>query len=309
MLVARDILELIGGTPMVRLNRLPGQESAEVVCKLELFNPGGSVKDRIALSMILKAEKEGKLKPGSTILEPTSGNTGIGLAILAAIRGYKLILVMPDTMSAERRNLLNAYGADYILTPGSKGMRGTLEKVEEILEENKDYFVPQQFANPANPEAHRTTTAREIITQTDGMLDAFVAGVGTGGTITGVGEVLKKEIPGVLVVAVEPADSPVISGGEPGPHKIQGIGAGFIPTVLNKKIIDKIITVSTEEAVGTTKRLAAEEGLLVGISGGAAVFAALKVAKELGTGKRVVAILPDTGERYLTTDLFSVQED
>ncbi len=304
MKVVKDVSELIGRTPMVRLNRLADASAAEVLAKLEFYNPGGSVKDRIALSMILAAEREGKLKPGDTIVEPTSGNTGIGLAMLAAARGYRLILVMPDTMSVERRTLLKAYGAEYILTPGAKGMRGALDEAERLIEQNPGYFVPQQFANPANPEIHRQTTAREILEQTDGQLDAFVAGVGTGGTITGVGEILKKENPSVMVVAVEPAASPVLSGGQPGPHKIQGIGAGFIPSILNRGVIDSVITVSNEEAMDAARRMAAEEGLLVGISSGAAVVAALKVAAQLGQGKRVVVIIPDTGERYLTTDLF-----
>lgn len=304
MSIANDVLELIGRTPMLRLNRLPGPESAEVICKMEAFNPGGSVKDRIAMSMLMAAEKEGKIKPGATILEPTSGNTGIGLAMLAAARGYKLLLVMPETMSVERRNLLKAFGADFILTPGAKGMRGTLEKVEELIEEHPEYYVPQQFANPANPEVHRQTTALEIMEQTGGRLDAFVAGVGTGGTITGVGEVLKKELPAVKIIAVEPSASPVLSGGQPGPHKIQGIGAGFIPSVLNRSIIDSVITVTNEHAMETARRMAAEEGILCGISSGAAVHAALSVAARLGSGKRVVVIVPDTGERYLTTELF-----
>lgn len=307
MKIASDVGVLIGQTPMLRLNRLVGVGMAEVAVKLESFNPAGSVKDRIAFSMILAAEKEGKLKPGDTILEPTSGNTGIGLAMLSAARGYRLILVMPETMSLERRNLLKAYGAEYILTPGTKGMSGTLEATENILKEHPEYFVPQQFANPANPEIHRQTTAKEILEQTGGELDAFVAGVGTGGTITGVGEVLKKIRPDMLVVAVEPAASPVLSGGQPGPHKIQGIGAGFVPSVLNRGVIDRVLTVTSDEAMDTARRLAREEGLLVGISSGAAVYAALKVAQELGVGKRVVVVAPDTGERYLTTDLFKYE--
>ena len=304
MKVANDVGELIGRTPMVRLNRLVSADSAEVLAKLEFYNPAGSVKDRIALSMILAAEREGKLKTGDTILEPTSGNTGIGLAMLAAVRGYRLILVMPDTMSVERRNLLKAYGAEYVLTPGAKGMRGALDETERILQQNPGYFVPQQFVNPANPEIHRQTTALEILEQTDGKIDAFVAGVGTGGTITGVGEVLKKENPAVLIVAVEPSASPVLSEGKPGPHKIQGIGAGFVPSILNRGVIDQVITVSNDEAMNTARRLAAEEGLLCGISCGAAVFAALQTAAKLGQGKRVVVVIPDTGERYLTTELF-----
>lgn len=304
MRIAQNVMELVGQTPMVRLNRLVEPQMAEVVVKLESFNPGGSVKDRIAMNMILAAEKEGRLKPGDTILEPTSGNTGIGLAMIAASRGYRLILVMPDTMSVERRNLLKAYGAQVILTPGAKGMKGALEKVSEMAGEQPNLFVPQQFANPANPQIHRETTAREILEQTNGQLDAFVSGVGTGGTLTGVGEVLKKEQPGVQVIAVEPASSPVLSGGQPGPHKIQGIGAGFVPSVLNRDVIDRVITVENDDAFETARRLAAEEGLLVGISSGAAVFAALQVASQLGEGKRVVVVAPDTGERYLSTELF-----
>ncbi|EEG77357.1 cysteine synthase A [Dethiobacter alkaliphilus] len=304
MKIAQDVVELIGATPMVRLNKLADAEMAEVVGKLESFNPGGSVKDRIAMSMVLAAEKEGVLKPGATILEPTSGNTGIGLAMIAAARGYRLILVMPETMSMERRTLLRAYGAEFILTPGAKGMKGTLDKVEEILKDHPEYFVPQQFANPANPEVHRQTTAREILEQTGGQLDAFVAGVGTGGTVTGVGEVLKEVNPGIKIFAVEPADSPVLSGGQPGPHKIQGIGAGFVPSVLNRGVIDEVLTVTNDQAMETARRLASEEGLLMGISCGAAVHAALEVARKLGPGRRVVVVLPDTGERYLTTDLF-----
>ncbi len=298
--IADSVLDLVGRTPMVRLNRVVTSDDAEVVAKLESFNPGGSVKDRIALSMILRAEEEGRLKPGGTIVEPTSGNTGIGLAIVAAVRGYKLILVMPETMSVERRSLLEAYGAELILTPGVEGMTGAVRVAEEILEEHADYFMPQQFENPANPEIHRKTTAQEILADTGGRLDAFVAGVGTGGTITGVGEVLKREMPGVKIVAVEPSASPVLSGGQPGPHKIQGIGAGFVPEVLNTDVIDEIITVSDDDAYRTSQRLASEEGLHVGISAGANTWAALKVARELGPGKRVVVVLPDTGERYLS---------
>ena len=287
---------------MVRLNKLTGPDTAEVVVKLEAFNPGGSIKDRTAISMILAAE-EGRLQAGSTIVV-TSGNTGIGLAMLAAVRGYRLILVMPDTMSVERRSLLKAYGADFVLTPGQLGMKGALDEVDRITREHPDYFVPQQFSNPANPEIHRQTTAREILEQTEGMLDAFVAGVGTGGTLTGVGEILKRELPKVKIIAVEPADSAVRSGKKPGPHKIQGIGAGFIPDVLNRSVIDRVLPVSAENAMRTARRLVAEEGLLVGISGGAAVFAALKAARGLGPGKRVVVIAPDSGERYLSTGLF-----
>lgn len=303
MRVAENIAELIGQTPMVRLNRLIS-DGAEVWVKLEFFNPGASVKDRIALSMIVEAEKEGRLKPGDTIVEPTSGNTGVGLAMLAASRGYRLILVMPETMSIERRKLFKAFGAELVLTPGSEGMQGAVEKAQELVRENPHFFMPQQFENPANPAIHRETTAREILIQTGGELDAFVAGVGTGGTITGVGEVLKKEIPHVKVVAVEPVASAVLSGGEPGPHKIQGIGAGFVPKVFNRAVVDEIVTVGNEEAMETARRLAREEGILVGISSGAAVYAALQVARRLGKGKRVVTIAPDTGERYLSTELF-----
>jgi len=298
------ITELIGNTPVVRLNKVAGKDDAVIWTKLESFNPGGSVKDRICLSMIEAAEKEGKIKPGATIIEPTSGNTGIGLAMVCAAKGYKLVLTMPETMSVERRMLLKAYGAELILTPGSEGMKGAVMRAEELAKENKNYFIPQQFKNPANPEIHRRTTAQEILRQVKESIDAFVSGVGTGGTITGVGEVLKSKYPGIKIVAVEPTASPVLSGGTPGPHKIQGIGAGFIPDVLNMKIIDAIITVKDDEAKETAVRLAEKEGLLVGISSGAAAFAALKVARELGKGKTVVVIFPDTGERYLSTGLF-----
>ena len=301
---ARSVLDLIGSTPVVKLKALPGKNDAEVWAKLESFNPGGSVKDRICLNMIETAERQGKLKPGATIVEPTSGNTGIGLALIAAVKGYRLILTMPDTMSEERRSLLCAYGARLILTPDTKGMGGAIHKAEELLEQNSDYFMPQQFNNPANPEIHRRTTAVELLKQFK-RIDAFVAGVGTGGTITGVGEVLKPKMKGVRICAVEPAASPVISGGEPGFHKIQGIGAGFIPAVLNRQILDEVITVTDEDATSYTRRLAAEEGLLVGISSGAACCAALKVAKTLGAGHIVVTIFPDKGEHYLSTDLFS----
>lgn len=306
MRVASNITELIGGTPVVKLNRVAG-DGAEVWVKLEFFNPGSSVKDRIALSMIAAAEKEGRLKPGDTIVEPTSGNTGIGLAMVAASRGYRLILVMPETMSIERRKLLAALGAQFILTPGTEGMRGAVERAMELLKENPHYFMPQQFENPANPAVHRETTAREILQQMDRKLDAFVAGVGTGGTITGVAEVLKKELPQVQIVAVEPAASPVLSGGQPGPHKIQGIGAGFVPKVFRRELVDEIMTVGNEEAMETARRLAREEGILVGISSGAAVYAAVQVARRLGKGKRVLALAPDTGERYLSTELFKFE--
>lgn len=301
---ARSILDLIGSTPVVKLRTLPGKNDAEVWAKMESFNPGGSVKDRICLNMIQTAERDGKLKPGATIVEPTSGNTGIGLALIAAVRGYRLVLTMPDTMSEERRSLLSAYGAHLILTPDTKGMGGAIHKAEELLQEHSDYFMPQQFNNPANPEIHRKTTAVELLKQFK-RIDAFVAGVGTGGTITGVGEVLKDRMKNVRVCAVEPAASPVISGGEPGYHKIQGIGAGFIPAVLNRQVLDEVITVSDEEATTYTRRLAAEEGLLVGISSGAACCAALKVGKKLGKGCVVVTIFADKGEHYLSTDLFT----
>ena len=301
---ARSVLDLIGSTPVVKLRALADKNGAEVWAKLESLNPGGSVKDRICLNMIETAERQGKLKPGATIVEPTSGNTGIGLALIAAVKGYQLILTMPDTMSEERRSLLSAYGAHLILTPDTKGMGGAIHKAEELQQEHSDYFMPQQFNNPANPDAHRNTTAIELLQQFK-RIDAFVAGVGTGGTITGVGEVLKDKMKGVRVCAVEPAASPVISGGEPGYHKIQGIGAGFIPAVLNRQILDEIISVSDAEATACTRRLAAEEGLLVGISSGAACCAALKVAKTLGKGHVVVTIFPDKGEHYLSTDLFA----
>jgi cysteine synthase A len=271
---------------------------------MESFNPGGSVKDRICLNMIETAEREGKLKPGATIVEPTSGNTGIGLALIAAVKGYRLILTMPDTMSEERRSLLAAYGAQLILTPDTKGMGGAIHRAEELLQENPEYFMPQQFNNPANPAMHRKTTAVELLKQFK-RIDAFVSGVGTGGTITGVGEVLKGKMKGVRICAVEPAASPVLSGGEPGFHKIQGIGAGFIPAVLNRQIIDEVVKVTDEDATSYTRRLAAEEGLLVGISSGAACCAALKLAKTLGEGHVVVTVFADKGEHYLSTDLFS----
>jgi len=304
---ARSVLDLIGCTPVVKLRTLPGEDDAEVWAKLESFNPGGSVKDRICLSMIEAAERDGKLKPGATIVEPTSGNTGIGLALVAAVKGYRLILTMPDTMSDERRSLLTAYGAHLILTPDTKGMGGAIHKAEELVQQHQNYFMPQQFNNPANPEVHRRNTAVELLKQLK-RIDAFVAGVGTGGTITGVGEVLKERIKGVRICAVEPASSAVISGGEPGYHKIQGIGAGFVPGVLNRQILDEVIAVTDEEATNYSRRLAAEEGLLVGISSGAACCAALKVARALGKGRVVATVFADKGEHYLSTELFNTKK-
>jgi len=304
--LAKSQLELIGATPVVRMNRLAGPDVAEVWGKLESLNPGGSVKDRICLSMIETAEREGRLKPGATIIEPTSGNTGIGLALVAAVKGYKLVLTMPDTMSEERRSLLLAYGATLVLTPDTKGMHGAIRKAEEILAEHPDYFMPQQFSNPANPDAHRRTTALELLEQFE-RIDAFVAGVGTGGTITGVGEVLREKMPGIRIYAVEPAASPVLSGGEPGFHNIQGIGAGFVPDVLNPDIYDDVIQVSDEDAMTFTRRLARDEGVLAGISSGSNCCAALRVARQLGPGKTVVTVFCDTGERYLTMNVFEAE--
>ncbi|MCH6545965.1 MAG: cysteine synthase A [Deltaproteobacteria bacterium] len=298
-----SILDLIGSTPVVKLRNMPGKDDAEVWGKLESMNPGGSVKDRICLSMIEAAERDGKLKPGGTIVEPTSGNTGIGLALVSAVKGYRLILTMPDTMSEERRSLLTAYGAKLILTPDTKGMGGAIQKAEQLALEHPDYFMPQQFNNPANPEVHRRTTAVELLKQFK-RIDAFVSAVGTGGTISGVGEVLKERMAGIKIYAVEPSASPVLSGGEPGYHNIQGIGAGFVPQVLNRRIYDEIITVSDEDAARYARRLALEEGVFVGISSGAATYAALQVANKLGRGSVVVTIFCDTGERYLSTETF-----
>jgi cysteine synthase A len=300
----KEIIALIGGTPLVRLNRLSREGSATIYAKVESLNPGGSVKDRICLNMIDEAERQGRLNPGATIVEPTSGNTGIGLALIAAVRGYKLILVMPESMSMERASLLSSYGAQLVLTAAWEGMKGSIKEAESIVTQNPSYFMPDQFSNPANPAMHRRTTAVEIWDALDGQFDAFVAAVGTGGTITGCGEVFKERNPNVQVIAVEPAGSPVLSGGDPGPHKIQGIGAGFIPKVLNRSILNRVITVTDDEAYQTSKLLAKKEGLLVGISAGANVFAAQKVADELGLGKSVVTVLPDTGERYISIEKY-----
>ncbi len=303
--IYEDITKTVGRTPIVRINRLNGAGGATVLAKLESFNPLSSVKDRIGVAMIEAAEQSGLIGPGTVVIEPTSGNTGIALAFVCAAKGYKLILTMPETMSVERRQLLAILGAEVVLTEGTKGMKGAVEKAEELAKEVPDSFIPQQFNNPANPEIHRKTTAEEIWADTDGRLDYFVAGIGTGGTITGVGEVLKRRNPALKVVAVEPADSPVLSGGKPGPHKIQGIGAGFVPAVLNRSVIDEIMTVSHEDAGDTARRLAREEGILAGISSGANLWAALQVARRPdAAGKVIVTLLPDTGERYLSTWLF-----
>jgi cysteine synthase A len=303
--IARDSTELIGNTPLVRLNRITKGVKAEVVAKLESFNPVASVKDRIGVAMIVDAEEKGFIKKDTVIVEPTSGNTGIALAFVCAARGYRLVLTMPDTMSSERRQLLSIFGAELILTPGSEGMPGAIKKAEQLVTENPNYFMPQQFKNPANPEIHRLTTAEEIWRDTDGKVDILVSGVGTGGTITGIAEVIKPRKPEFRAIAVEPADSPVLSEGKTGPHKIQGIGAGFVPDVLRMDLIDEIITASNENAGAMARRLAKEEGILAGISAGAATWAALKVAKRSGNqGKLIVVVLPDTGERYLSTWLF-----
>ncbi len=299
-----NILETVGSTPLVRIHSL-NQTAAEVLVKVESRNPGGSAKDRVGIAMIEDAERRGVLKPGALIVEPTSGNTGIGLAVAAAVKGYHLILTMPDTMSLERRKLLAAFGAEIVLTPGSEGMTGSIAKAQQILAENPGSFMPGQFENPANAQVHRETTALEILRDTDEKVDAFVAGVGTGGTLTGVGDVLKKQIPGVRIIAVEPADSPLLSGGTAGPHKLQGIGANFIPSVLDRTLIDEVIPVGWEEAGETARNCAKKEGILIGISGGAALFAALELAKRQEyAGKRIVVLLPDSGERYLSSWLF-----
>ncbi|MEW6682590.1 MAG: cysteine synthase A [Nitrospirota bacterium] len=302
MKAAADATALIGDTPLVRL--LSDDGWAEIYAKVEAANPGGSVKDRICLNMILAAERDGRLKPGSTIVEPTSGNTGIGLALIAAVRGYRLVLLMPESMSRERSEILKAFGAEVVLTKAQLGMAGAIDEARALLARHSDYFMPDQFANPANPEVHRRTTGPEILSATDGRVDAFVAGVGTGGTITGVGEVLKAQNPSVRIVAVEPAASAVLSGGPPGPHKIQGIGAGFIPKVLNRAVVDEIITVTDDDAYRAKKGLAEREGLLVGISSGANVVAARQVARRLGKGRRVVTVLPDRGERYFSIERY-----
>ncbi|TET08836.1 MAG: cysteine synthase A [Candidatus Atribacteria bacterium] len=303
--IVNDVTELIGNTPLVKLNKIAKDVEAKIVGKLEFFNPCGSVKDRIGVSMITEAEKKGFLKKDSVVVEPTSGNTGIALAFVCAVKGYRLVLTMPDTMSIERRKMLKAFGAEIVLTPGSEGMKGAIKKAEEIVKNNCKAFMPQQFKNPANPEVHRKTTALEIWKDTDGKVDILVSGVGTGGTITGIAEVIKKRKPSFKAIAVEPTNSPVLSGGEPGSHKIQGIGAGFVPDVLNRDIIDEIIKVTNEEATICARRLTKEEGIFAGISSGAAVWAAIEVAKRKeNKGKLIVVILPDLGDRYLSTELF-----
>lgn len=302
--IVNSVIELIGDTPAVRINRLVGPNDAEVYIKLEMFNPSGSVKDRAAYNLIAQAELDGRLQPGATIIEPTSGNTGIGLAMNAAAKGYKAILIMPDNMTKERINLLKAYGAEVVLTPAAERMPGAIRKAQELNAQIPNSFIPQQFENPANPDIHRTTTALEIIEQMEGRLDAFVASSGTGGTITGTGEVLKEKLPGIRVLVVEPKGSPVLSGGQPGPHKLVGTSPGFVPAILNTNVYDEIVQVEDEDAVQTTRNLAAREGILVGPSAGATLWAALQEARRLGPGKRVLCIAPDTGERYLSMGIF-----
>jgi len=309
--IVNHITDLIGDTPLVRLNKIVPEGSAEIYLKLEFFNPGSSVKDRIAISIIEEAEREGKLKPGATIIEATSGNTGIGIALVAASRGYRAILVMPETMSLERRNLLRAYGAELVLTPGTEGMKGAIRTAKEILDRNPDYFPAQQFDNLANVKIHRETTGPEIveaINSLDGKLDGFIAGIGTGGTITGAGEVLRTAFPDIVIAAVEPAASPVLSGGSPSPHKIQGIGAGFVPSILDTEIYNEVIQVTNEQAFETARLAAKKEGILGGISSGAAIYAALRLAERLGEGKRVIAVVPSNGERYLSTVLYAEEQ-
>src|SRR5690625_976472 len=308
MKVVNDVSRLIGETPIVKLNRTVEADSADVYVKLEFMNPGSSVKDRIALAMIEAAEQEGILKEGDTIIEPTSGNTGIGLAMVAAPKGYKLVVVMPDTMSQERRNLLRAYGAELVLTPGADGMKGAIQKSEDLKAEH-GYFMPQQFTNAANPHVHAQTTGKEIVKQMKDGLDAFVSGIGTGGTITGAGKVLRDTFNNIKIYAVEPTDSAVLSGGSPGPHKIQGLGAGFVPGVLDTDIYDDVIKISNEDAFSTARKIARQSGILGGISSGAAVAAAQQVAKDLGKGKKVLAVLPDNGERYLSTPLYQFEDN
>lgn len=308
MKAAQSLAELIGNTPVVKLNRTAEEDGAEIYVKLEYMNPGSSVKDRIALAMVEAAEKDGQLKEGGTIVEATSGNTGIGLAMVAAVKGYKAVLVMPDTMSMERRNLLRAYGAELVLTPGAEGMKGAIKKAEELQKEH-GYFMARQFDNPANPEVHARTTGKEIVEQMGDQLDGFVSGIGTGGTITGAGKVLKEKYPDIKIYAVEPSDSAILSGGSPGPHKIQGIGAGFVPEVLDTDSYDEVLTVSNEEAYETARQAARLDGILGGVSSGAAIHAAKQVAKKLGKGKKVLAVLPSNGERYLSTPLYQFEEN
>ncbi|MDF2882393.1 MAG: cysK 1 [Clostridiaceae bacterium] len=298
-----NVLDLIGNTPILKLKKVFGEDTADIYVKLEKYNPGGSIKDRIALGMIEDAEKKGLLKPDSVIVEPTSGNTGIGLALVGRLKGYRVIIVMPDTMTVERRSLIKAYGAELVLTEGSKGMKGAIQKAEELVKENKGYFIPQQFLNESNPAKHYETTADEILKEIP-EFQAFVAGVGTGGTITGVGRKLKEKLNSVQIVAVEPETSPVLSGGQPGPHKIQGIGAGFVPDIYDEKVVDSILTISNEEAYHYARLVGKEQGILIGVSSGANIAAAVKIAKKLGSGKKVVTVAPDGGEKYISAGLY-----